>query len=489
MSNAANVISSAMQDAIIHGPASGPTNLLALLGRIVEPFAALSDHDQGNELFEAFFRDLPFIQLTQQSNKPLSLAEHDRLVELLRWIIFEFQGWCAANDPQGRKLVALFVASQACDRDNELWDKIPVDIGNNADLVSKLNGLISSSAVVFSSRDPARTPIWECEAVEALKSAEALNDWTAIAEAWHPFAAQCFPNTVQTQTVRCLYRCGITCLADALVTLNQTAMGMMIASALSTTQRLAVAVASNNGYVQFCCLYQVLSDHRSPKLALSTEQEEFITKLLLKVADDEPRWAAWMKVFNAYPLRYPALQKSLGLALADAPNTAIAPYVNSIVLYPAVDPSDAGRTSVAACLKAFRSRASSVRRNDLWTAAHKRWSNWEFNQSGKSQHLFHVNWSELDYAIVGYASECLDSAGRNDAMNRLIEKLQELEYGWFETFTDIVTAWNRLLSLYQPYAYAEYAVTAGDDWLSLSKQCLPFDPNSRQYTVAKFRIC
>jgi hypothetical protein len=263
---------------------------------------------------------------------------------------------------------------------------------------------------------------------------------------------------------------------------------MVVASTLSTSEKLDLAVASAHPYVQFCCLYQVLSDHRTLKQPLSIDQEQLLTKLLLKVADDGPRWAAWMEVFNAYPLRHPALQTALGMALADGPDTAVEPYVKSIVLYPKQAPADAGRQAVAACLSAFRSKASLARRRELWTLAHKRWTDWEFNRADSNQHLLNINWSELDYAIVGYACECLDATGQSNAMNLIIGKLKALEENWYASITDIVTAWNRLLSAFQPYAHAQAAISSGGDWLGGSQQYLPFDPVSNQYVMMKYRL-
>jgi hypothetical protein len=488
MSGAADLISDAMPEAIKSGDVVEPAALLSLIAGIENPIAALSDHDKGNELFDAFYRDFGFIKMVRATKKPLNPAEHDRLVGLLRWLISELRQWRSDADTGGAKLAAVFVAAQACDWDNGLWNMIPADIGTNADLRDRLKALISSFSVAFILRDPTRTPLWEREAVESLKSAEAGNDWTAIASAWRSFEHAIFPNVPQIQAVRCLFRCGVTCLADALADLSQIAVGMSVASSLSTSEKLGLGVESANPYVQLSCLYQLLSDHRTPKQPLSIEQEQLLTKLLLKVADDCPRWAAWMEVFNAYPLRHPAIQAPLGIALADGPDSAIEPYVKSIVLYPKQAPTDAGRQAVAACLSAFRSKASLARRTALWTLAHKRWTDWEFNRAESSQHIFNINWSELDYAIVGFACECLDATGQSDAMNVIISKLKVLEEDWYVSITDIVSAWNRLLSAFQPYAHAQAAIASGGDWLSGSQQYLPFDPAHNQYTVMKLRM-
>ena len=88
-----------------------------------------------------------------------------------------------------------------------------------------------------------------------------------------------------------------------------------------------------------------------------------MSALLLKVANDAPRWIAWMRVFNGYPVRYPVLQMPLGHALADMPQAAVEAYVDAIVLNVKATRPDPNRQSVAACLRAFRTKATVARQS------------------------------------------------------------------------------------------------------------------------------
>jgi len=46
---------------------------------------------------------------------------------------------------------------------------------------------------------------------------------------------------------------------------------------------------------------------------------------------------------------------------------------------------------------------------------------------------------------------------------------------------------NRLLSCFQPYAYAQQ-VGADDDWLLEGKQLLPFDPRLDRYNAMLYKV-
>jgi hypothetical protein len=57
---------------------------------------------------------------------------------------------------------------------------------------------------------------------------------------------------------------------EALVNIHQTTAAMLIAATLTVEQRLQLAAASANPYVQFACVYRVLSEHRNvPQLSAS----------------------------------------------------------------------------------------------------------------------------------------------------------------------------------------------------------------------------
>lgn len=90
--------------------------------------------------------------------------------------------------------------------------------------------------------------------------------------------------------------------------------------------------------------------------------------------------------------------------------------------------------------------------------------------------------------MVAFACECMSDDDRTKVMNTVRSELQVLEDRWHASVTDIVTAWNRLLSQFQPYAHASHAIITGEDWLLETKTCLPFDPSTDEYLVMKYKM-
>ena len=93
-------------------------------------------------------------------------------------------------------------------------------------------------------------------------------------------------------------------------------------------------------------------------------------------------------------------------------------FVHSIGLRAKPAGPDEGRRCVAACLREFRTTATPERRRALWTLAFARWSSWQFDVAAPDTHLLKICWAELDYAVVGYAVECMDDAGRAESTNQ-----------------------------------------------------------------------
>ncbi len=487
-------LAKAVRDAAQDGDILAPSGLIAAIAKLEEPLMALQDTDEGWAVFNAFDKEFGFVRFSFNRaipNAQIQPADQLRYALLLRWLIRELRTLRHADDERHDKIVAAFIVAQMCDSNNGLWDLLPHDIGENVDLLDYLKGLIASFAIAFNSRPGAQVPIWEGEAVEAFRRADAADDWVAIINGWKLFHRQpFFPNTLQMQSVRLLYRYSFARLLDGLSKLSQTPVAMQLAFALTVEKRFRIAVASENPRVQIAALYRTLTDERGPQ-PFTDSDRTIVTELLLKVASDTSRWEAWMKVFSGYP----AINLSLGHALAKVPDTAIAGYVDSIRLYPKlIQPSqpvlapDASRRSVAECLQEFRANATPDRRKTLWTCAHERWLKWDFNLADPNQHLTAISRSDLDYALVGYASECMGETEREAAMNSIQAEVRTLEDHWHKSFTDLLSQWYRLLSRLQPYGHARSVAADGNDWLTESRVCFPFVPGQSSYLLMKYNM-
>jgi hypothetical protein len=492
VSNGNDQLAGVMHEAAQSGDFAAPSQLVALIAALENPLRTLQDVDQAHGLFAAFEKDFGFIRLSFITPAPIpnlqiQPADKLRYVSLLRWLISELQQWRHAEDMRFGKLVAIFVAAQVCDLGNGLWALLPDEIADNTDLIDYLKELIASFSVAYNEHGGRPPRISEGEAVEKFKRADVEGDWVTLINLWQRSPA-IFANTLQTQAVRFLYRYSFDGLIQATANLRQTAIAMQVADILTSEQRLRLAITSNNSYLQLASVYRTLTDQRGARIRQLADNDQYLlTELLLKVANDSARWAAWMQVFNAYPVRYPALQAPLGRALAKARDAAIDSYVRSIWLHAKQPQPDPGRRSVAECLREFCINASPERHATLWTLAHKRWLDWCFNKADPNQHVLGINWCDLDYALVAYATECMDEATRNQTMESIRAELLTLEHHWHESFTDILTSWNRLLSQFQPYAHATFVAKNGGDWLPETKTYLPFEPSQNDYLMMMYR--
>lgn len=476
-----------MQDARADGEATEPSALLDALSAVANPLTALADFDRLNALFELLYGEYGFLRRLGQP-MPLGAEERLRWVALLRWVIGELRAWRASADPIYSKLASIFIVAQANDAGNVFWREVPAEVGSNAELVGHLRALLRSFETSFVARGPA--PIWEQEAVEVFQAADLAGNWVEIGSRLPSFEYQLIPSIMIVQSVRCLYRCGISHLVGATANLRQTILALQIASALSPDQRLGLAVTSSNPYIEFAGVYQTISNRHAAE-QISPADEQILSQVLLKVAVDEPRWRAWMELFNTYPVRYPALQEPLGIALAEAPEAAIDAYVNSIFL--TVNPirpvmPNQNRQCIASCLRRFRASAAPDRRASLWSKAHNRWSIWNFDQVNPQTHLFNLSRSDLDYALVGFAAECMNDSDMEDVNKTIIADLRKLEDDWYVSSMDVISRFHRVLSKFQPYAHAATALISGEDWLTDAKIYFPFVPSDNKYLVMKYRL-
>lgn len=433
-----------------------------------DAIAAISDHDLCNDLFEILFECLPRIHEIEYG-PPLSPQQRKRWIETLRWFLRELRAWKRSDDPGHRKLIALLMVGQAAGPESILWPLLPDDIGANCELIAALEAAVRSSTVVFAARGQQPAPIWEREAVTALSKADLEEDWVEIERLWPKFAAVIVPDTFLAIAANGLARFRFDRLVAACSGLKQTPAAIVLANALPLETRLRVAAASRNPHVQFCfVLPSMLECPRRERLPQAAQHA--LTEVLRLVAADDLRWQSWMKAFNRYPVRYPAFHAPLGRALASLHEAALRTYVDAIELSVG---QAAGRSQVDECLEAFRVNAQDNQRQKLWELAHQKWRAWDFEAGNADRALFHIGWSELDYAIVGFAIECMSALQREAMITEIVAKLSTVPNAWHASKADMFSSWYRALSELQSYAHARHVASAGGSWLATTEHYLP----------------
>ncbi len=464
------------------GELAEPDELLALLAEEENPLAALADRDRSNALFAAFNNQFGFISFNRARRQPCSPEQLERWAALIRWIAAELREWHQVDDPKRARLVAVMVATQSCDGDDDFWSTLWDGFGSG-EMVQAMAALLAGLNVQIGTFGLRGRAISEAEGVERFLKADAAGDWATVAD-YLMRAGPLFPSALVNQAVRCANRFGFGRLVTAVAGLRQSLGAIQIANALSRTDRLRLAIASENPCVRFICLFRTVLQQRGAT-QLSRKEEELVTELLLKVADNGEQWRLWMQAFNRFPTRYGLLQAPLGRALASAPEEAVAAYVGSINLS---IPTPQTRQCVAECCRAFKESADPTQRRLLWTLAFERWSAWGFSTPGRDGHLVNITASELDFAVVGYAVECLDEMQRGAAMAGIARDLSVVDDEWHSSFSDCLTAWNRLLSRFQPYAHAASAVASGVDWLAEGRHYYFYEPQNERYLTIMYRV-
>lgn len=476
MKNYDGLLLRVLRDAQRPGRILPPAALLNAVQLKEKPVRAISDIDMCNALFKAFEDEYSFIKVVKVTGRIQRSQDYKNLVALVRWVIKELKTWRIKKDRKYHTLTAIFIVTHSCDLHGVFWRSFPAIFVKNIDLIMALQKVIGSVEVKMS-KFPHK--ILETDTVNRFNLADTQGDFVKIAENWRILEEAIFPNVFQIQAVRLLYRSSLRHLVFATKSIRQTVVAMEVALALSIEQRLFLAIASDNPYIHFSCAYTTLIG-RGRQIQLSPIQQKLLTKLFVKISRDRVRWKAWMIVFNHFPVRYPVLQVALGHALAVVPIYAVEDYVDSMAL--TITPLK-DRGCASECLKAFRKKATLNRRKKLWTIAFKRWAEWRFGKRDNTTFLSEISCSSLDYAIVGYSIECLNKAERNQALIEITESLNFLEQRWFSSVSNCITEYNRLLSMFQPYAHALSVV--GKDWLV---EAMSYQPFKEPYLSMKFGV-
>ncbi|MET4332063.1 hypothetical protein ABIB80_007925 [Bradyrhizobium sp. i1.15.2] len=477
------VLADVLADARRAGSATGPRDLLAALAGINRPMDLLTSWDACETLCSSFSGEYSFIQLARVAGVRPCAADMEKWSALLRWMVEELTGWSPAGDPHQRTLAAVFVAGAMSDIDHELWKLLSNPFAANHHLVGILQAILRSCSVTIDVSQGTRSPISTKAAVERLAVANATKDWKGIDECLDGFGDYISASLLQAQATRILMRCGQNDLLSVISGIDEALLAVSFVNAVADEEScLTLAVACSSPYFEFAVLRSAVYRGGQPTLTVHG-----LDALLLKMSAEPSRWCTLMDVFNRYPVRYPRLQEALGAALAGVLLGAMESYIAAIQLND-VALNDVGRENVATCLRAFQARANRSQREAMWQLAYDRWSTWGFDRSDPSAHLQEIRASLLDYAVVGYAIECLGPKAAIQARTDIVTKALSLHQNWYGSSSEIITDWKRSLSLLQPFAHAEYVLAnSQEDWLCKTRMYLPTDSQT-DYLKLKYRM-
>lgn len=477
------VLVDVLADARNPGPASGPRDLLSALAAIDRPMELLSNWDRCQALCGAFSDEYSFIQLARAAQVRPSDVDMKKWSALLRWMLEELTNWNTGDDPQLRTLAAVFIAGTMSDADHELWGLLPSPFEANQHLVETLQGMLKSCNVLIDAPLHIRAPISTKEAIDRFAAANAAKNWKEINECLDGFGDYISASLLQTQATRILARCEKNHLLSVLSGIDEALLAVSFVDAIwDEYTYLALAVDCTSPHFEFAALRSAVYRRRYPSPTV-----QGLDFLLIKMSADPGRWRDLMDIFNRYPVRYPRLQDALGRALAIVPSQAREAYIAAIQLND-VAFDDAGRENVAACLRAFQAQANRNQREAMWRLAYDRWSAWDFGRSDPDTHLLQIRASLLDYAIVGYAIECLGANAAMQVRVDILAKSLSLHQRWHLSEFAMMADWNRSLSSFQPFGHAEHILAGNnEDWLCKARSYLPVDTQT-DYLKLKYRM-
>jgi len=461
-----------------------PNELLAILNADPNPTSVFNDMDRGNAHFAPVQQDFGFLHTCRVTKKTPSSEEQVRLAGVMRWLRRQFGDWNPAADRNCQTLAAMFVITVHCGQHGDFWPAFFASSSVNPEIVAELTKRIACLQLACGPSERSRSPISDKRILDEFDAADRAGDWATVVSEWPRFGDFLFPDAFLSQSVCYLHAFAWDALRGSTEQLKQIAPVMLVLSSLSVADCLTLAISSTNPYLRIGSILRLFQQQRRRNESISPAVENLLTQLLQNVAADSVQWEQWMLALNRYPVRYPQIQRSLGRALAQAPEIALQPYISSIDL----STTGISRSTVAECLRAFRAGASIERRKAVWTFAHERWMKWGFGKNDPTETLMRIGRCELDYAIVGYALECMTAEQHNEICATLATDLSLIDESWHASATAFIQAVSLILSTFQPYAYARQDCCDHDWLMPEGEYCLPFDPHTDHYRAMFYMV-
>lgn len=442
-----------------------PTSLnLSLVEREIEAFDAVL-----SKLREEF----PFLCSYKEEMEDSELEQFDGLFAWLTEQLRTFPN-DAKNPEQSLTNILALAALLECDA--QLWDELAKAVPNVPELL-----IITLTKIIKENRANGQEILvgarYSDNEIQVLLADIASKDWKSvewlIAHLW----MEIWPPAKQHASAA-LYRFDRQSLESILEVENDFFEIVAYVSYAPTAQSLQLAIASTNWTFKFWTLY-----HSARQDAIGSESYPMEWEILLSEAAKVPsEWVRWLAVLNEYPGRYPQLQEALGNTLASASGEALDAYVSSIS-----GVSDFGRTEIATALTVFREKATAAHdRQRLWTAAFERWKKWDFGCTEHSRSLFRVEKSPLDFPVIGYLTECLDSKARAKWIAELQVRALAIERNWHSDVTSVMTERFKIISTYQLIAHSEIVAAGEPKWLWESPLYKPMWENGTLYRSLKY---
>lgn len=475
MSNLERVIALAKQP----GPVRGPTKLLNAVAQHPVPAHALQMGTL-ETLYPNFSSEFPFLQRLDTHRGNLSGQTLQQWAALIRWILETLQTWSLNTDRKRVDLACVIICAQASDLDGSFWRLMPAEAGANQEVVTAMTDALRGCSIGF--RVKRALPVWLATKMNVFAQGLKRKDWDLIGGTL-PFLDEITLHQVLTiQAARFLARYHLEGLIEATRSIEDVLALLTVVRAVPLYASLRIGNAVKQLFAAFACLYD-LERFRNVE-QYSQDAEPHLVAFLSGVTRHRTLWDSFIRSLNGEPQKHFWLHGPIGTVLAKAPRRAVKQYADSVrlVLRPQADLDR--RNAVAECLSHFRKNAGLGRRRLLWRRAHKRWRAWNFGL-GRGQLAKNIVHCDLDYALVGYAAECMNAAQRDKVKRDVIAALIAHQEAWFVSSAALASEWFRIMSVYQPYGLAIRAFELRRDFWDPTGEVGPFTFSSNEYYVLR----
>lgn len=462
---------------------SAPTSLLKLSENLENPLTALSGLDTGQEIFGAFDEDFGFIRVIRSLGSVISVEQKEKLASLIRWLIATLCGWRQIIDPKRATLTVIIVAAARLDENGALWGLMPDKINQNHELGFELQDILGRLQFRIGPGGFSRSPIVDGEQMEEFAAAEAEQNWSALRYFAENISWRFYSSAILDQSVRGLNRFFPDQLIQKGRAVSQVGVAMQMMTAISVVDSFRVATQAENNVLQFAAVCRLFSSHDRLRV-FDDAEEDALVSLLRKVSTDAPRWTAWMQAFATHPYQTSLMQPAIGQCLALSDDTALRAYIEAILL----QSNWLGRNEVKTCLGAFANCVSLERRQVAWRMAFARWSDWNFGERDDHSALTEISVSNIDFAIVGYAVECLTSEEREVQIAGCLKMVERVEHSWHESHLNFMYSMYRVLSHSQPLVHARDCGTHRESWLWNKSYKFLFDQFNDPYWRLRYNL-
>lgn len=414
--------------------------------------------ESDNEIAWTYLEEAYLLNCLHYEKSPdLTCEQEERIVELVAWAAVTLANWNEEADPKGQHLRVIFaIAISIKISAAQIWQLVDPP-RPNPKLVAKLGQYISRVKVhveALPGQDSA-----EAQFLANFTNADSQGDWTTL--------AQDSPQVLNF--VRCPWLGAIAGflndvardeLLEALANVASVLKAHAILSGFKQEEAAALAAETNNHHFRFSLLLSLGKSLQKSADDIPATMQTDLAKIWQCVSEDLSTWSSWMGAFNKYPIRFPQLQSSLGLALAAIQPEPMAAYVKAVSM-------NSGRNCrhvMSDCFIAFRSAAACEQQLRLWKLAFDRWSSWNFGEDSDGV-LLGIKTCPLDFAVIAHICEGMTSEERTAELARLANEALEIESRWHRDMSQCQMEHNRLLSRFHLFATGDCKLAGNNDLL------------------------